>query len=228
MALLATTAPAHASGPAPGSPVRTNPVPTQGGGFSFADLLDAVNPLQHIPVVSTLYRAVTGDEIKTPARLLGGGLFGFGLFGGLAGLASAAANSLLAGATGKDAGAHVLALLRGKEEMRPATPSIALATTEPAKTKPANMPTPVTPLLDMAADRALAQSVGGARPLLFLDPPARARERERTEPTPPSAFSPAAATPAQAERAYGQALAAMQAALDRHEERGRRLPERRE
>lgn len=117
MALPVTTAPTHAPGPAPGSPAQIASAPAPGGGgFSFADLLDAVNPLQHIPVVSTLYRTVTGDEINAPARLLGAGLFGFGLFGGLAGLAGAAANSLLAGATGKDAGAHVLALLRGGDQ----------------------------------------------------------------------------------------------------------------
>ena len=32
-------------------------------GLSFGDFLEIINPLQHIPVVSTLYRMVTGDEI---------------------------------------------------------------------------------------------------------------------------------------------------------------------
>ena len=30
-------------------------------GFSFLDVLDIINPLQHLPVISTLYRQVTGD-----------------------------------------------------------------------------------------------------------------------------------------------------------------------
>ena len=30
---------------------------------AFADVLDIINPLQHIPVVSTLYRSLTGDTI---------------------------------------------------------------------------------------------------------------------------------------------------------------------
>lgn len=45
-------------------------------GLSFGDLLDIVNPLHHIPVVSTIYRMVTGDEIGMGARLAGGALFG--------------------------------------------------------------------------------------------------------------------------------------------------------
>ena len=54
------------------------------GGFSppakdslrFADLLDVVNPLQHIPVVSTVYRNLTGDTIKPIAQVAGGLLYG--------------------------------------------------------------------------------------------------------------------------------------------------------
>ena len=32
-------------------------------GFTLGDFLDIINPLQHIPVVSTVYRAITGDKI---------------------------------------------------------------------------------------------------------------------------------------------------------------------
>jgi len=45
-------------------------------GFSFADFIDIINPLQHIPIVGTLYREMTGDTIKGSARVLGGALFG--------------------------------------------------------------------------------------------------------------------------------------------------------
>ena len=34
----------------------------QASGFSFHDVLDAINPLQHIPLVGSIYRAVTHDE----------------------------------------------------------------------------------------------------------------------------------------------------------------------
>ncbi len=44
--------------------------------FAFGDLLDVINPLQHIPVVGSLYRNLTGDEISGPAKIMGGLLFG--------------------------------------------------------------------------------------------------------------------------------------------------------
>lgn len=49
--------------------------------LSFYDFLDIINPLQHIPVVSELYRQATGDTIKPECQLAGdtalGGVFGF-------------------------------------------------------------------------------------------------------------------------------------------------------
>ena len=45
-------------------------------GFDFGDLLDIINPLQHLPVISSIYRSLTGDEISPAARLAGGALFG--------------------------------------------------------------------------------------------------------------------------------------------------------
>ena len=57
----------------PGAADSTNPddLPEDGGGelslwgedgFDFWDVLDVINPLQHIPFVNTLYREMTGDE----------------------------------------------------------------------------------------------------------------------------------------------------------------------
>jgi hypothetical protein len=76
------------------------------GGEFLETLLDIVNPLQHLPVISTVYRALTGDAISAPARLVGGVLFG-GLLGG----ASAAINLAVEEITGSDIGEHALALL---------------------------------------------------------------------------------------------------------------------
>ncbi len=76
-------------------------------GFDLFDLLDIVNPLQHIPVVSTLYRAVTGDTIAPMPRILGGALLG-----GPIGAGAAMANVFVEEATGKDAGEHVMALFQ--------------------------------------------------------------------------------------------------------------------
>ena len=79
---------------------------TKKDGFSFWDILDVINPLQHIPVISTIYRAITGDEIKAPARILGGGVFG-GVVGAVVGMV----NSVVSKFSGKDIGEHVLAAL---------------------------------------------------------------------------------------------------------------------
>lgn len=75
-------------------------------GFSFGALLDIVNPLQHIPVVSTIYRAITGDTIGPAPRMAGGALFG-----GVVGLIASAADSAVEAITGKDTGRHVMAML---------------------------------------------------------------------------------------------------------------------
>lgn len=45
-------------------------------GITFGDVLDIINPLQHIPIVSTIYRMATDDEIGVGSRMLGGALFG--------------------------------------------------------------------------------------------------------------------------------------------------------
>lgn len=75
-------------------------------GFTFSDFLDIINPLQHIPVVSSIYRAVTGDQIDPGARLAGGGLFG-----GPIGLALSVVSGMVEESTGKDPGQHVMAAL---------------------------------------------------------------------------------------------------------------------
>lgn len=77
-------------------------------GFTFGDLVDLVNPLQHIPLVSTAYRAITGDEIAPAARMAGGALLG-----GVVGLVASGINAAIEEGTGKDAGEHVLAMFGG-------------------------------------------------------------------------------------------------------------------
>jgi hypothetical protein len=76
---------------------------TGGEGGAFDTLLDILNPLQHVPIVSSVYRAVTGDAISDSARLIGDTLFG-----GPLGLASAAVNVAVRHESGKDIGQHLL------------------------------------------------------------------------------------------------------------------------
>lgn len=87
-------------------------------GFGFDDFLDFVNPLQHIPGISTLYRAATGDEISAPARVLGGALLA-----GPAGLVASLIGAVAGQETGGDPGGHLLALLTGTGEESPPAPA---------------------------------------------------------------------------------------------------------
>ena len=76
--------------------------------LGFADFLDVINPLQHIPVVSSIYRRLTGDEITAPARILGGALFG-----GPIGFIASIINTLVHEISGRDIGETALAMVFG-------------------------------------------------------------------------------------------------------------------
>ena len=71
-------------------------------GPTFAEFLDIINPLQHIPVVSSLYRAISGDEIGPGPRVAGGMLFG-----GPVGALVAGVTALFEEASGGDIGEHI-------------------------------------------------------------------------------------------------------------------------
>ena len=45
-------------------------------GFNFSDYLDVMNLLQRLPVISGLYRSMTGAETSGATRISGGTLYG--------------------------------------------------------------------------------------------------------------------------------------------------------
>lgn len=45
-------------------------------GLSFDDLLDVINPLQHLPIIGHIYREISGDEIDTGSKIAGAALYG--------------------------------------------------------------------------------------------------------------------------------------------------------
>ena len=79
--------------------------------IGFDDLLDVVNPLQQLPVVSSVYREATGESISIPARLAGGFLFG-----GLPGLIGSAAMVAFEEVTGDSVLGHIGSLLEDGTE----------------------------------------------------------------------------------------------------------------
>lgn len=94
-------------------PPATKLVPTgeaaASSGVSFGDVLDAINPLQHIPIVSSVFRAATGTAISGFAQIAGGALFG-GLAGGVvSGLVSSVVDVAVKEASGKNIAEHVVA-----------------------------------------------------------------------------------------------------------------------
>jgi hypothetical protein len=94
--------PSPASVPAPAAPAPK----ADAHDLSFGDLLDVINPLQHIPIVSTIYRAITGDTMSSTAEIAGGALYG-----GLIGAVGSIADVLFKQMTGHDFGDTMMAWL---------------------------------------------------------------------------------------------------------------------
>jgi len=107
------------------APVNSTAAP-EGGDGSFLGfvktVIDAVNPLQHIPLVGALYRHMTGDEINPAARLAGDALYG-----GPIGAALAAVDIAWQKTTGRDMGETMIAALTKDKGKNPADPAAAVA-----------------------------------------------------------------------------------------------------
>lgn len=74
--------------------------------FTFGDMIDMVNPLHHVPLVGSLYRGITGDEIRPAARLVGGAMFG-----GPVGAATGMVNLVIEAETGKDLTGNAIGMI---------------------------------------------------------------------------------------------------------------------
>jgi hypothetical protein len=99
----------------------------------FHEVLSALNPLQYIPVVGTIYRAVTGDQIPEPLRRIGTLIASFlmgGPVGALINIGVFAAEKI----TGFDIDKTGQAALHGD---MPDASTPASATPAPAQTAPA-------------------------------------------------------------------------------------------
>ena len=137
-------------------------------GFTFGDFLDTINPLQHLPIVGTIYRALTGDELAPGARLAGGALFG-----GPIGAATAVANLAVEEIAGQDIGATVLAAFTGDET--PAAPVQVAALSPTAAATDAATADGTRPQLSPTAFEALMRSVElSPQAAATLRPPATA------------------------------------------------------
>src|ERR1700709_1479987 len=87
----------------------------QNEGF-FHHLLEVINPLQHLPIIGTIYRAITGDKMSPVERIMGDTLYG-GMWGAITSVADVAFEGL----TGKRFEHTALSLLKGDGKSRVAS-----------------------------------------------------------------------------------------------------------
>lgn len=95
--------------------------------FGFADFIDVINPLHHLPGVSQLYRAAVNDQISEEASYTGKALYGFAL-GGPIGVGLIMAFDALSGQKG------------GAQEVGPAGDEPPLANDQSSPDGPENTP----------------------------------------------------------------------------------------
>lgn len=102
--------------------------------FGFRDIIDIINPLQHIPIVATLYRHMTGEKIGAIPRVIGGALWGR-----LGGFVSGLVNALVDWFTGEDIGDHIYSALFG-DTNKSANETAVAQVPEPATVAPVALP----------------------------------------------------------------------------------------
>lgn len=73
----------------------------------FQHLWNVVNPLQHVPVIGTIYRAITGEHLDAVEKIAGDSLYG-----GIWGAISSVADVAFEGLTGKSFEDTALALFK--------------------------------------------------------------------------------------------------------------------
>ena len=125
----------------------------------FHHLWDVVNPLQHLPVIGTIYRAITGEHLDAVEKIAGDTLYG-----GLWGAVSSIADVAFEGITGKSFEDTALALFKSDDKTRVAStkvtaPSIGTSVSLPssglpalpAMTLAANAPANIPGGMDVAA-----------------------------------------------------------------------------
>ena len=150
-------------------------------GMSFGDFLDIINPLQHIPIVSTIYRMVTEDDIGVGSRVLGGALFG-----GPIGLIGAGLTAIFEEISGGTVEEHVASLWNTLTDDGDATAQIATA----EKTGPAPAAVPVIKNDYAAAATQSGKAVVETKPIAIPTLIAATAKITPSQPTAPTQLSP--------------------------------------
>jgi len=137
--------------------------------FSFSDLLDLINPLEHIPLVSSAYRAISGDSIHPLSQIAGDIMYGavLGAPSAIIGGAGAIVDRVIQAQTGKNSLAYAADVMFGASD-KPSTKIAAAAepVTVSAKAPIAEAPSvpSVTPAATPAAANAIPMATAGNNP----------------------------------------------------------------
>jgi len=127
-----------ATQPAPVAASSTDSSSKSGKSF-FDNLLDVINPLEHIPIVSTIYDKLTGNKTGTLEQIAGDTLYG-----GVTGLAASVAGAIFKQATGKTIADTVLALFEGDNSTKVADAATYLVRPAEAQTTLADAAAPAS------------------------------------------------------------------------------------
>ena len=156
--------PGPAGGKTPGVPVSADKSSDDTSGAAphesfFHHLWDVVNPLQHLPVIGTIYRAITGEHLDPVEKIAGDTLYG-GLWGAVSSIADVAFESI----TGKSFEDTALALFKSDDKIKVASTMVAAPTINanvslpsadlpalPTTTAAANAPANIPGSMDVAA-----------------------------------------------------------------------------
>lgn len=126
-------------------------------GPGFRDLVDAINPLNHIPIVSSITESVTGHQVSAASKLIGGTLLG-----GPIGLFAALGNIIFEQETGHSPGGAMVAALAGDDTE--AVTQLAEAETSPhlKEIETAEAATPLAPATTPVAEAIAQEKVAAA------------------------------------------------------------------
>jgi hypothetical protein len=192
---------AAASAAAPPAPSHVTPWHSASG-FGFRDILDIINPLQHLPVIGSIYRWLTGDRPGVVAQIAGDALYGGPIGFGVSVLSAATEDS-----QGRDLGEQAITAIFGNHA---SSSTSAVAAQTPAA--PA-----ASPVATSSAAVPAASTAAAAPPLPTVAPMPMALPAR--QPIPLYGGLTAAMPPTAA-----QAFEAHQAALERSITAGRTGP----
>ncbi len=151
-------------------PQAPSDVTAEDNDASFSDLLDIMNPLQHIPIIGSIYREVTGDTIKPAERVVGDLLFGAATGTILISAAASVASLAIEQQTGREPTMMVADALFGTGDDQAPAEDVRLAdvadqkTTTPATTNLASAAAPVSAATQPVQTVALAQASTASAP----------------------------------------------------------------